>query len=92
MKNYDLIALYTKIEYKGCIKRVLEEIEKFKKMENYLIPKEFNYDKVEGLSLESKQRLKEIRPISLGQASRIRGIRPSDLTLIMVYLKKLKNK
>jgi len=92
MKYYDLIALYTKIKYEGYIKRELEEIEKFKKMENYLIPKEFNYDKVEGLSLESKQRLKEIRPISLGQASRIRGIRPSDLTLIMVYLKKLKNK
>ncbi len=85
---YNKVALYTSIKYEGYIKRELEDMEKFKKMENTLIPDDFDYDKVLGLSLESKQRFKQVCPISLGQANRIMGIRPSDITLIMIYLKK----
>lgn len=81
-------SIYTNIKYEGYIARELKEIARFKKMEKKRIPPDFDYDKVEGLSLESKQRLKEVRPISLGQASRIPGIRPSDVMLLMVYLKK----
>lgn len=85
---YNKVALYTSIKYEGYIKRELEDMEKFKKMEKTIIPDDFDYDKVLGLSLESKQRFKQVRPVSLGQANRIMGIRPSDITLIMVYLKK----
>jgi len=81
-------GIYTNIKYEGYIARELKEIVRFKKMEKKQIPPDFDYDKVEGLSRESKQRLKEVRPISLGQASRIPGIRPSDVMLLMVYLKK----
>ncbi len=88
-RYYDKSVLYTSIKYEGYIKRELEDMEKFKKMEGLLIPLDFNYDKIEGLSLESRQRLKQVRPVSLGQASRIMGIRPSDPTLIMIYLKKM---
>ncbi len=82
------IALFTRIKYEGYIQRELSYIEKAKKMDDMRIPEHFNYDKLDGLSNESRIRLKQIRPISLGQASRIRGVRPSDLTLIMVYLRK----
>ena len=88
VKYYDKVALFTHIKYEGYIKRELEDIKKFKKMENEIIPQNFNYDSIEGLSLESKQRLKEIKPLSLGQASRINGLRPTDLTLLLVYLRK----
>lgn len=87
-KYYDRAALYTSIKYEGYIKRELQDIEKFKKMEGHLIPTDFDYDKVMGLSTESRQRLKQVKPISLGQSSRIMGIRPTDPTLIMIYLKK----
>lgn len=82
------IALFTRIKYEGYIQRELSYIEKTKKMDDMRIPEHFNYDKLDGLSNESRIRLKQIRPLSVGQASRIRGVRPSDLTLIMVYLRK----
>ena len=81
-------SIYINIKYSGYIERELKEIENFKKYENKLIPPNFNYDKVEGLSKESKMRLKKVLPRSLGQASRIPGLRPSDLTLILAYLEK----
>ena len=89
-KYYDKVALCTTIKYEGYIKRELDDINKFKKMEGHTIPEDFNYDEVAGLSLESKQRFKQVKPVSLGQASRIIGIRPSDLTSLMIYLKKFK--
>lgn len=89
--SYDQkMALYTRIKYEGYIQRELNDIKKFKKMDDISIPKDFDYNKVEGLSLESKHRFNMVRPYSIGQAGRITGIRPSDLTLIMVYLKKRK--
>ena len=84
------VSLFTTIKYEGYIQRELANIKKFKQMEKIAIPEDFDYDKLESLSLESKQRLKEVRPNSFGQASRIRGIRPSDLPIIMIYLKKHK--
>jgi len=81
-------GIYLNIKYDGYIKRELEEIKNFQAMEKKRIPKDFDYDKVDGLSTESKQRLKEVRPVSLGQAIRIKGIRPSDVMLVSVYMKK----
>ncbi len=87
--NREIInALYVNIKYKGYIEREMKLIMKFQKLEQTKIPDDFDYDNVEGLSLESKQRLKEIKPATLGQASRIIGIRPSDIMLLMVYIKK----
>ena len=56
-------------------------------MENFLIPESIDYDKVDHLALEARQKLKEIRPLTIGQASRISGVNPSDITVLMVYLK-----
>ncbi len=76
------------IKYEGYINRQLEQIEKFKQLENRKIPEDFNYDLVEGLSNEIRQKLKEIRPTTLGQASRISGVTPAAISILSIYLKK----
>jgi tRNA uridine 5-carboxymethylaminomethyl modification enzyme len=76
------------LKYEGYIKRELEQIERFKRLEKKRIPLNFNYSELEGLRIESKEKLNSIRPISIGQASRISGVNPSDISLLLVYLKR----
>lgn len=76
------------IKYEGFIKRQLKDIERFKHIENIKIPKDLDYSKIQGLSIEIKQKLKKFAPVSLGQASRISGVTPSAITILMVYLRK----
>ena len=76
------------IKYEGYISRERQQVESFKKMENKLIPKDFDYDKVQNLRIEARQKLKKFRPESLGQASRIIGVSPADIAVLVVYLKK----
>ena len=78
------------IKYSGYIKRQLQEIEKFKKLENKKIPPDFDYDKVRGLLKEAQIKLKQIRPESIGQASRISGVTPSDIAILLIHLQKYK--
>jgi tRNA uridine 5-carboxymethylaminomethyl modification enzyme len=61
-------------------------VEEMKKQEDTLIPDELNYDKINSLSAEGKQKMDRIRPETLGQASRISGVTPSDISVLMVYL------
>lgn len=77
-----------KIKYEGYIKRQEEQIEKFRRMENILIPDSINYDDIKSLSSESREKLKAIRPRSIGQAFRISGVSPSDVSIILIYLNK----
>ena len=56
-------------------------------MEGIRIPEDFDYDAIDGISSESREKLKAVRPTSIGQASRISGVRPSDITVLLVYLK-----
>ena len=76
------------IKYEGYISRERQQVESFKKMENKMIPKDFDYDKVQNLRIEARQKLKKFRPESLGQASRIIGVSPADIAVLVVYLKK----
>ncbi len=73
-------------KYKGYISRQKQQIEKFKKMENFSLPPQFNYDSVSGLRKEAQQKLGVFRPVSLGQASRISGVSPADISILMVCL------
>ncbi len=57
-------------------------------LDNKLIPDDINYDKIHNLASEAKQKLKQIKPTSIGQALRISGVNPTDISLLMVYLKK----
>ena len=78
----------TSIKYEGYIENEQQRIATIKKLEPLSIPKNFNYNNLEGLSNESKLRLCKVRPETLGQASRISGIRPTDITLIGLQIKK----
>ncbi|RKX87319.1 MAG: tRNA uridine-5-carboxymethylaminomethyl(34) synthesis enzyme MnmG, partial [Spirochaetes bacterium] len=62
------------LKYDGYINRQMKQVERFHKMENKKIPNNFDYDKVEGISSESREKLKKIKPVSIGQASRISGV------------------
>jgi len=77
------------VKYEGYIKRQLEQIEKFKKLESIKIPVEFYYDDIPGLSNEIVQKLTSVKPDSLGQATRISGITPAAISVLMVYIKKI---
>lgn len=74
------------ITYEGYIKRQQEQIDRFERTEHLRIPSDFDYDRIEGLSNESREKFKSIRPMSVGQASRISGVRNSDVAVLMVNL------
>jgi tRNA uridine 5-carboxymethylaminomethyl modification enzyme len=76
------------VKYDGYIKRQMQQIERFKKLEEVRFPKDFDFGTVAGLSTEVMEKLTRIKPFSLGQASRISGITPAALSVLMVNLKK----
>lgn len=78
------------IKYEGYIKLQSAQVEKFKKLENKLLPKEMNYLDLQGISLEARQKLDKHRPSSIGQASRISGISPADISVLLIYLEQMK--
>jgi tRNA uridine 5-carboxymethylaminomethyl modification enzyme len=78
------------IKYEGYIKRQLQEIEKFRHLENTPVPENFDFQTVHGLSNELRAKLNAVKPISLGQASRIDGITPAALSTLMITLKNRK--
>lgn len=75
------------IKYEGYIQRQQRQVTQFKKMETKKIPSDLDYDAIQSLRIEAKQKLKEMRPISIGQASRISGVSPADISVLLVYLK-----
>jgi tRNA uridine 5-carboxymethylaminomethyl modification enzyme len=79
-------------KYKGYIQRQAEQAEKFKKIEEKIIPEDFVYREVNGLSKEIIEKLEEIRPLNLGQASRIPGVTPAAISLLMVAVGKQKRR
>jgi len=91
LKSYPLEWIFhteLDIKYDGYINRQMKQVDRFNKMEKRKIPIDFNYDLVEGLSSESREKLKKIKPVSIGQASRISGVRNSDIAVLMILLKK----
>ena len=76
------------IKYKGYIDRQIRQAEQFRKLESRKLPDNIDYNEIDGLRLEARQKLSKIRPASIGQASRISGVSPADIAVLMVYLKK----
>ena len=85
-KIADMVQI--EIKYEGYINKTKNEVEKMLKLEDKKIPNDINYDKVPNIATEARQKLTKIRPLTIGQASRISGINPSDITMLLVYLKK----
>ena len=80
------------IKYDGYIKRQIKQVEQFKKLEKKRIEEDFNYDAVESLRNEARQKLKMYRPISIGQASRIAGVTPADISVLLIYMEQMRRK
>lgn len=74
------------LKYEGYISRQLRQVEHFKKLENKIIPENLDYDSIQGLRIEAKQKLAKLRPHSIGQASRISGVSPADISVLLVSL------
>ena len=79
------------IKYEGYIKLQEKQVEEFKKLENKKLPSNIDYNEIKGISLEARQKLNEYKPSSVGQASRISGISPADISVLLIYLEKMKN-
>lgn len=80
------------VKYEGYIKLQLAQVEKFKKLENKILPECVDYLNLQGISLEARQKLDKFRPTSIGQASRISGISPADISVLLIYLEQMKKK
>jgi tRNA uridine 5-carboxymethylaminomethyl modification enzyme len=86
LKNDVLNAVEIDVKYEGYINRERELVEKMNRLEYIRLNETLDYNKIESLSLEARQKLSQIRPATLGQASRISGINPSDISVLMVYI------
>ncbi|MFA7018568.1 MAG: tRNA uridine-5-carboxymethylaminomethyl(34) synthesis enzyme MnmG, partial [Sphaerochaetaceae bacterium] len=89
LATFDQTILYQAeldIKYAGYVKRQERQVDRFQRMERINIPSDFDYDTIEGMSTESREKLKKVRPVSVGQAGRISGVRTSDLAILMIIL------
>ena len=80
------------IKYEGYINKQEIQIRQFKKLENKSLSKDLDYNSIEGLRLEAKEKLSDIRPESIGQASRITGVSPADINVLLIYLEHKRRK
>lgn len=85
-----ITQLEVSIKFEGYIKREEQEANSFAKFESYKIPNDIDYLNMHGLALEARQKLDKIRPITVGQAGRISGVNPSDISILILQLKKIK--
>ena len=79
------------IKYEGYITKMNKEATNMLKYENKLIPEDIDYSKITNIASEAKQKLIKVKPVSIGQALRISGVNPSDISILMVYLKRYHN-
>ena len=74
------------VKYEGYIRRQQKQVEELDKLERHALPPELDYDSIQGLRLEAREKLGQVRPLNLGQARRISGVSPADIAALMVYL------
>jgi tRNA uridine 5-carboxymethylaminomethyl modification enzyme len=79
-------------KYEGYIKRQLEQVEKFKKLEHKRIPESLDFEVLHGLSKEARHKLEKLKPVSIGQASRIAGVSPADISVLLIHLETYRRK
>ena len=79
-------AVDISITYEGYIKKQMDQVDKVRKLEEKILPKEWDYTEIKGISLEAQQKLNKIRPHSIGQASRISGVSPADVSVLLIQL------
>ena len=80
------------IKYEGYIKRQMQQVAQFKKLEGKKLPEAFDYGQVKSLRREAVQKLNQVQPATMGQASRISGVSPADISVLLVHLEQMKGK
>lgn len=78
------------VKYEGYIEKAKKNVKQLNKLEKYKLDESIDYEKIDNLSLEARQKLNIVKPTTIGQASRISGINPSDINVLLIYLKTLK--
>ena len=77
------------VKYEGYIRRQLKQVEDFEKLERHALSPDFDYSAIQGLRLEAREKLADIKPLNLGQASRISGVSPADIAALMIALQNM---
>ncbi|HWR09642.1 tRNA uridine-5-carboxymethylaminomethyl(34) synthesis enzyme MnmG [Sporomusa sp.] len=80
------------VKYEGYIQKQIEQVERSAKLETKRLPEDIDYNQINGLALEARQKLNKIRPLSVGQAARISGVSPADISILMVYLEQRRSR
>jgi tRNA uridine 5-carboxymethylaminomethyl modification enzyme len=88
LSYHEVTQLEVQIKYEGYIGKQMQQIERFKKLEDKKLKQDFDYGQIEGLRIEAIQKLNQIKPASVGQASRISGVSPADINVLLVHLEK----
>ncbi len=86
LTNQEAEEIEIQIKYEGYIKLQEQQVEKFKKLEEKILPENINYEEIKGIRIEAKQKLQQMKPRSIGQASRISGVSPADISVLLIYL------
>ena len=92
LSKHQKTMMEVQIKYEGYIAKQQQQIDKFKRLEDKKLDPEFNYDEIEGLRIEARQKLNQFKPLSVGQASRISGVSPADINVLLVYLEKMRRR
>ncbi|MBQ1215316.1 MAG: tRNA uridine-5-carboxymethylaminomethyl(34) synthesis enzyme MnmG [Firmicutes bacterium] len=92
LSRHSLTRVEVTIKYEGYITKQYQQIEKFKRLETKKLDPDFDYASLEGLRIEAKQKLAQIKPLSVGQASRISGVSPADINVLLVHLEKMRRR
>ena len=77
------------IKYEGYISKALQQANKMRSYESKPIPSDIDYDNIDNIALEAREKLKKVRPLTIGQASRISGVNPADISVLVVYVEKM---
>ena len=76
------------VKYEGYIQRQQRQVKDFQRMESHRLPPNLDYNSIQGLRLEAREKLSAVRPLDLGQASRISGVSPADVAALMIWLER----
>ena len=77
------------VKYEGYIRRQRKQVEDFEKLERHALSPDFDYSAIQGLRLEAREKLADVKPLNLGQASRISGVSPADIAALMIALQNM---
>lgn len=92
LSQHAVTQLEVRIKYQGYIVKQMQQIERFKKLENKKLSADFDYNEIDGLRIEARQKLNLLKPVSVGQASRISGVSPADINVLLIHLEKKRRK